>query len=399
MALLRAIGASRRQVLGSVLLEAVVVGLIASVVGLVAGIGVAVGCSRRCSPASASTSPPAASCVEPARRSSCRWSPGSASAWPRPCSRPAGPPKVAADRRHARRRRRHVGRSRRRVVVGIGVTGARGRRHGQPACSAAAASRSVGLGAPLVFVGVAVLGPVARPPDQPGDRCAAAPAPGHGRDAGPGERHAEPQAHVGHGRGADDRRRPGRRSSPSSPRRPRRRSTHAVDDSLHRRPGRRLRQLRASAACSPDLAAPAARAARGRAPSPASGWRPPRSTARGTTLLGVDPAAVEQIVDLGVDGGLARRPGHRRDRRRPTSTAEDTAGRSATPCRCASPRPACRRSPSPRSTPRPSLVGDVRSSASPPTRPTSPTSSTSRCSSRVADGVDLERGPGRGRPR
>ena len=43
MALLRAIGASRRQVLGSVLLEAVVVGLIASVVGLAAGVGVASG--------------------------------------------------------------------------------------------------------------------------------------------------------------------------------------------------------------------------------------------------------------------------------------------------------------------------------------------------------------------
>src|SRR3954453_5971172 len=41
MALMRAIGASRRQVLGSVLLEAVVVGLIASVVGIAAGVGVA----------------------------------------------------------------------------------------------------------------------------------------------------------------------------------------------------------------------------------------------------------------------------------------------------------------------------------------------------------------------
>ncbi|WP_436794466.1 ABC transporter permease [Actinospongicola halichondriae] len=43
MALLRAIGASRRQVLASVLFEAVVVGAIASVVGLAAGIGVAAG--------------------------------------------------------------------------------------------------------------------------------------------------------------------------------------------------------------------------------------------------------------------------------------------------------------------------------------------------------------------
>jgi putative ABC transport system permease protein len=43
MALLRAVGASRRQVLGSIVLESFVIGLIASVIGLVAGIGVAAG--------------------------------------------------------------------------------------------------------------------------------------------------------------------------------------------------------------------------------------------------------------------------------------------------------------------------------------------------------------------
>src|SRR6266540_4094447 len=43
MALLRAIGASRRQVLGSVLLEAVAVGLIAALLGVAAGVGVAAG--------------------------------------------------------------------------------------------------------------------------------------------------------------------------------------------------------------------------------------------------------------------------------------------------------------------------------------------------------------------
>ena len=43
MALLRAIGAARRQVLGSVLLEAVVLGLLAAVVGVVVGYGLATG--------------------------------------------------------------------------------------------------------------------------------------------------------------------------------------------------------------------------------------------------------------------------------------------------------------------------------------------------------------------
>ncbi len=42
MALLRAVGASRRQVLGSVLLEAALIGLVASLLGVVAGIGMAV---------------------------------------------------------------------------------------------------------------------------------------------------------------------------------------------------------------------------------------------------------------------------------------------------------------------------------------------------------------------
>jgi putative ABC transport system permease protein len=43
MALLRAIGASRRQVLTSVVLEAIITGLVASALGFVAGIGIAVG--------------------------------------------------------------------------------------------------------------------------------------------------------------------------------------------------------------------------------------------------------------------------------------------------------------------------------------------------------------------
>ena len=42
-ATLRTVGASRRQVLGSVILEALVIGLLASVIGLFAGLGLAVG--------------------------------------------------------------------------------------------------------------------------------------------------------------------------------------------------------------------------------------------------------------------------------------------------------------------------------------------------------------------
>src|SRR5262249_48635886 len=43
LALRRALGGSRRQMIGSVLVEAVVIGLVASVLGLAAGIGVGVG--------------------------------------------------------------------------------------------------------------------------------------------------------------------------------------------------------------------------------------------------------------------------------------------------------------------------------------------------------------------
>jgi putative ABC transport system permease protein len=43
LALMRAIGASRRQVIGSVLVEAVVIGLVAAVLGLAAGVGVGAG--------------------------------------------------------------------------------------------------------------------------------------------------------------------------------------------------------------------------------------------------------------------------------------------------------------------------------------------------------------------
>ena len=156
MALMRAIGASRRQVLGSVLLEAVVVGLIASVVGLVAGIGVAAGLKALLAgfgidiPAGGIVLLPrtvvvalvaglfvsVASAVFPARRAS-------------------KVPPIAAMRDVAHDTSGH---SRKRVVIGVAVVAL-----GAAAIAAGlvggAAIAAVGLGAMLVFVGVAILGP------------------------------------------------------------------------------------------------------------------------------------------------------------------------------------------------------------------------------------------------
>jgi putative ABC transport system permease protein len=162
MALLRAIGASRRQVLGSVLLEAVVVGLIAALLGVAAGVGVAVGLRTLLSqfgleiPAGGIVLTPrtvlvsllvgvlvsAASAVLPARKA-------------------AKAPPISALRDLAHD---SAGRSRRRVVIGAAVTAA-----GVTALSLGLLLDPkrmllVGLGAATIFIGVAVLGPVIAAP-------------------------------------------------------------------------------------------------------------------------------------------------------------------------------------------------------------------------------------------
>jgi putative ABC transport system permease protein len=163
MALLRAIGASRRQVLGSVLLEAVVVGLIASVVGLAAGVGVASGLKVLLEamgidiPAGgvvltsstvvislvAGLGVSVASALLPARRAS-RVAPVAAMR------------DVALDR---------SGSSRRRAVIGTAVTALGGASIAQGLFAGGDSTLvAVGLGVALVFLGVAVLGPIlARP--------------------------------------------------------------------------------------------------------------------------------------------------------------------------------------------------------------------------------------------
>ena len=115
---MRAIGASRRQVLGSVLLEAVAVGLVASVAGLVAGIGVAVGlqgAARRHGHRL------------PERWRRARREHGGDLARRRPrrqrrLGRVPGPPggEGRPGRRHARRRRRRLGRQQRLASSSVG---------------------------------------------------------------------------------------------------------------------------------------------------------------------------------------------------------------------------------------------------------------------------------------
>src|SRR6266511_2584240 len=163
MALLRAIGASRRQVLGSVLLEAVVVGLIAALLGVAAGIGVAAGLRALLSAFGLEI--PAGGIVLTPRTVLVSLLTGvlvSTASAVLPARSAAKAPPVAAMRDLAQD---GSGRSRRRVLIGATLTAV-----GVTCLLLGLASDSrravvaVGLGAAVIFIGVAVLGPViARP--------------------------------------------------------------------------------------------------------------------------------------------------------------------------------------------------------------------------------------------
>ena len=163
MALLRAVGATKRQVLSSVLIEATVVGLIAGILGLGAGLGVAAGLKALF--ASFGVDVPAGGVVLSANTVIVSLVAGvgvAVAAAYFPARKAAKVPPVAAMRDLAVET---VGGSRKRAVAGFIVTGL-----GVASLlyglfgSGKNALANVGMGALLTFVGVAVLGPViARP--------------------------------------------------------------------------------------------------------------------------------------------------------------------------------------------------------------------------------------------
>ena len=210
LALLRIVGASRRQVFRSVLLEAGIVGMVASLVGLGLGVLAAVGLEALLR-AFGITLPTGAlvfqtrtvvaalavgvgvtvvSAISPARRA-------------------VRIPPVAA---LADQRSEQGESSRRRIVIGsvIGIAGGVALGLGLTA----PAIQLVGLGAVLVFLGIGMLAPVVARPMAGVARAPAGPAARHRRQARSGELDAQPSPHgadiVGaHGRtgpGVDDRR-------------------------------------------------------------------------------------------------------------------------------------------------------------------------------------------------
>jgi len=161
MALMRAIGASRKQVTRSVLMEAGVVGLIASALGLAAGVGVAAGLKALL--AGIGIDIPAGGIVLTGKTVIVSAIAGlgvSIASAVFPARRAAKVPPIAAMRDVAVD---HSSRSRRRVVNGSIITGLGAAAMGLGLFGDAGIA-PVGIGAVLVFVGVAVLGPVlARP--------------------------------------------------------------------------------------------------------------------------------------------------------------------------------------------------------------------------------------------
>ncbi len=161
MALMRAIGASRKQVTRSVLLEAGVVGLIASALGLAAGVGVAAGLKMLLSGIGIDI--PAGSVVLTSKTVIVSVIAGlgvSLASAVLPARRAAKVPPIAAMRDVAVDKSSS---SRRRAIWGSVVTGLGAAAMGSGLFGGAGMA-PIGAGAMMIFIGVAVLGPIlARP--------------------------------------------------------------------------------------------------------------------------------------------------------------------------------------------------------------------------------------------
>ena len=208
--LLRALGASRRQVLASVLIEALAVGVIAALLGLAAGVAVAAGLKALLSAFGLSL--PGGSLVLNARTVVASLVIGigvTLIAAISPARKAAKVPPVAAMQEAT------VGStgygSKQRIVVGLsilalGVAALFTGLFGHVGSAFADRRRRRAAGLPR-RVGA---GPDDRAAAEPGDRRSAAPHQGRDRHPGPGEHHAQPQAHRGQRVRADDRGRPDR---------------------------------------------------------------------------------------------------------------------------------------------------------------------------------------------
>ena len=220
-ALLRALGASRRQVLGSMVLEAARwSGVVASVVGLVGRHRHRRGAQGACSTAFGFALPAGGLVLSASSRDRRRSLVGVVVTAGR--RRRAGHPGVAgaAAGRPARRRPSTAAdASSPRAVIGTAVAlgGRRGARASPSALSVTAGWRSPASGALSWSPASSRSG---RPSPGRSARCWVAPVArlrGRHRLAGPAQRHAQPPAHLGHRRRADDRRRRGHACSRCSP--------------------------------------------------------------------------------------------------------------------------------------------------------------------------------------
>ena len=169
LATLRTLGATRRQVRASVMLEALVIGVVASVIGLFLGLGAREGPELRCSSRSGSTCPRRARCSRRGRSSSRSSSASWSRCSPR-CGRRSGrracrrSPRFARARCCRRRRFERFGayRGARHDLRRRGADADRPAR--ELACRQACGCCRSGSAPSLVFVGVSMLAPRLVPP-------------------------------------------------------------------------------------------------------------------------------------------------------------------------------------------------------------------------------------------